>query len=321
MINHHIVLFQPRCRDFQISTGNKGVDQLSIKFFSKCGISLVLFSFLLALFCTTGCLEKAAQLSMTPSKVPQDQLANPRLQMDFDVELRSDLFGVRGNIMLPGNRSLAYLMLNATLRQGGIEQFSTKYLLMQIDPNRDYSFEIVKNVKIPAGEYDCSLEAKGPQGVLAEESRRIGLEESWRQPAFEQVPWPVELDQEVFGQENEEAQLKEKSILPKKMRTVPEEIGDKKSLEKEISNDTPEKEYSVAKTDKERVSTSQASLQAPSTLSKEADAEFIGSISSKKYHLLDCRYALKIKPENRIYFLSIEDAAGRGYLPCKSCNP
>lgn len=295
---------------------------MGINFFSKCGISLILFPLLLALFCTTGCLEKAAQLSVTPSTVPQDQLVNPRLQMDFDAELRSDLFGVRGNIMLTGNSSLAYLMLNATLRQGGGEQFSTKYLLMHIEPNRDYSFEIIKNVKIPAGEYDCTLEAKGPQGVLAEESRKISLEESWRQSAFEQVPWPVELDEKVSGQENEEVRPKEESIPPKKMQAVTKEIGDKKSSEKEISNDTPEKEYSVAKTSKERGSTSaQASLQASSTLFKDAKAKFMGSITSKKYHLLDCRYALKIKPENRIYFLSIEDATGQGYLPCKSCSP
>jgi methylphosphotriester-DNA--protein-cysteine methyltransferase len=47
----------------------------------------------------------------------------------------------------------------------------------------------------------------------------------------------------------------------------------------------------------------------------------MGSITSKKYHRLDCRYALKIKPENCIYFQSNEDAEGQGYLPCKVCNP
>ena len=52
---------------------------------------------------------------------------------------------------------------------------------------------------------------------------------------------------------------------------------------------------------------------------KESEnGKFMGSITSKKYHRLDCRYALKIKPENRIYFQSIEDAKGQGYLPCKS---
>ena len=239
----------------------------------------------------TGCLEKAAELSQTPSMGQQDQLANPRLQMDFDAELRSGLFCVRGDLMLPGNNSLAYLMLNATLCQGERELFFTKYLLMQIEPNRDYSFEISKNAKIPAGEYDCTLEAKGPQGVLAEESRRCILAESRPQPAFEQVPWPVELDEKVSGQKMEEEWPRKESNPPKEMQADQQKIGDTKSLE------------------------------TSSILPKEAKAKFMGSITSKKYHRLDCRYAVKIKPENRIYFQSIEDAKGQGYLPCKSCNP
>jgi hypothetical protein len=172
---------------------------------------------------------------------------------------------------------------------------------MQLDPNRDRSFEITKNVKIPAGEYDCILEAKGPQGVLAEESRRISLV-SGQEPVFEQVPWPVDLDEEVFRQENED-------VRPKEERT----------LQKEISNDVAGKEASVVMA--KRASTSAGgSLQASTTLSK-GNGTFMGSITSKKYHRLDCRYALKIKPENRIYFQSLEDAEGQGYLPCKSCNP
>jgi hypothetical protein len=272
----------PKCRDFPVSTGNKGVGQLAIIFFSKCGIPLILFPIILALFSMTGCLEKVPELSVAPS-VPQDQ---PAMQMDFDAELSSDLFGVRGNIMLPGNSSLAYLMLNATLCQGEKAQFNTKYLLMQIEPNRDYSFEITKNVKIPAGEYDCILEAKGPQGVLAKESRKISLA-SGQMPVFEQVPWPVELDEKVSGEEIEEVLPKEESIV-----------------QKEISNDVARKKSPVAMAG-----------------NVSENGKFMGSITSKKYHRLDCRYALKIKPENRVYFLSIEDAKGQGYLPCKTCAP
>ena len=105
------------------------------------------------------------------------------------------------------------------------EQFNTKYLLMQIEPNRDYSFEITKNVKIPAGEYDCTLEAKGPQGVLAEESRKVSLANPWQESVFEQVPWPVELDEKVSGQKDEEERPKEES-----------------NLQREISSDATEKE-------------------------------------------------------------------------------
>lgn len=195
--------------------------------------------------------------------------------------------------MLPGNSSLAYLMLNATLCQGEREQFSTKYLLMQIEPNLDYGFEIAKNVKIPPGEYDCSLEAKGPQGVLAEESRRVSLAESRELSVFEQVPWPVELDEEISN-----------------------EVHDPENAEDEAAAE------SAPQVGEERGSGSAgASLQVSSTLPEETNAKFMGSITSKKYHRPDCRYALKIKPENRIYFLNREDAKGQGYLPCKICNP
>jgi hypothetical protein len=185
----------------------------------------------------TGCLEKISDLSQTRSLEIKDQLAKPRLQMDFDAELRSDLFSVRGDLMLPGNRTLAYLLLNATLFQGDKEQSSTKYLLMQIEPNRDYSFEISKNVKIPAGEYICTLEAKGPQGVLAEESRKISLAESWLQPASEQIFWPVAQDEKVFGKEVEEVWPKEERILPKEAQAATEELGDRASLVEETSNE------------------------------------------------------------------------------------
>ncbi|MBK7386252.1 MAG: hypothetical protein IPI63_05800 [Methanothrix sp.] len=54
---------------------------------------------------------------------------------------------------------------------------------------------------------------------------------------------------------------------------------------------------------------------------EEPVGQFVGSKSSKKYHLPGCRFAQKIKPENKITFLSAEEAESQGYLPCKSCHP
>jgi hypothetical protein len=292
-------------RDVWISTGNKGVDQLVIKFFRKCGIHLILFSTVLALFCVTGCLEPSSAPSVTPL-VSVDQLENLPLQMDFDSELRSDLFCVRGNIMLPGNSSLAYLLLNATLCQGSIAQFGTKYLLMDLEPEQDCSFEIAKNVKIPAGEYDCILEAKGPQGLLAIERRKVSLV-SEQKPAFEPFPWPVDLDPDYEVSRQEDAQVR---------------AEEESAVHNEFSEKASENEDSGVLTVKEKEPAgNEGSLQAPSTSSQEAKAKFMGSVTSKKYHRPDCRYALKIKPENCIYFQSIEDAERQGYLPCKVCNP
>jgi hypothetical protein len=160
-------------RDLPFSTGNKGVDQTGIRFFGKCGIVLILFLLILALFCMTGCLERSRGPSSVLSSSQPYQVSNSSLQMDFDVELASDLFRVQGNLLLPGNGSLSYLLLNSSLSQGMRPIVSTRYLMMQIEPNQDCSFEICKNAKIPAGKYDFTLRAEGPQGVLFEGKRQV----------------------------------------------------------------------------------------------------------------------------------------------------
>lgn len=261
-----------------------------IKFLRKCGIPIIIFSLVLALFCVAGCLEQSPEPSNLPAE-SADQPEHLPLQMDFDSELSSDLFCVQGNIMQPGNSSLAYILLNATLCQGSKAQFDTKYLLMELEPEQDYSFEIAKNVKIPAGEYDCILEAKGPQGLLARESRRVSLV-SEQQPVFEQFPWPDDLDPVVLVSRQEDPQVR---------------VEEENAVQSEFSEKEP--------------AGNAGSLQASFTSSQEAKGRFVGSITSKKYHRPDCRYALKIKPENCIYFQSIEDAERQGYLPCKVCNP
>jgi LPXTG-motif cell wall-anchored protein len=48
---------------------------------------------------------------------------------------------------------------------------------------------------------------------------------------------------------------------------------------------------------------------------------FVGSKNSDVYHYPSCSYVDRIKPENRIYFSSPEDAIDHGYRPCKVCNP
>jgi methylphosphotriester-DNA--protein-cysteine methyltransferase len=64
----------------------------------------------------------------------------------------------------------------------------------------------------------------------------------------------------------------------------------------------------------------ESSGQMSDGLSPENSA-VVGSITSKKYHRPDCRYAQKIKPENLVRFENAMDARRQGYLPCKSCNP
>ena len=51
-------------------------------------------------------------------------------------------------------------------------------------------------------------------------------------------------------------------------------------------------------------------------------AEYILNTNSKKFHRLDCESAEDIKAENRqISAEEREELIGKGYSPCKSCNP
>jgi len=49
--------------------------------------------------------------------------------------------------------------------------------------------------------------------------------------------------------------------------------------------------------------------------------QYVGSVNSDKYHLPDCRWAGKIKPENEVWFDTKEEAEEQGYIPCKTCKP
>lgn len=48
---------------------------------------------------------------------------------------------------------------------------------------------------------------------------------------------------------------------------------------------------------------------------------FIGNSSTMKFHLPDCSYVEKIKPENRIEITERQEAIDKGYEPCKVCKP
>lgn len=163
-----------------LSTGNQGVGQLCLKKFRECGIAPILFPLILVLSSITGCIELGSQpqhASSAGGAAQQSEAWSGQLKMEIDPNLDIDLFSLRGNVVLTGNGTLPYLLLNATLRQGKASISSTKYLLMRLETNRDYSFEIAKNLELLPGNYTCTLEASGPGGILASENRRCSLAE------------------------------------------------------------------------------------------------------------------------------------------------
>ncbi len=48
---------------------------------------------------------------------------------------------------------------------------------------------------------------------------------------------------------------------------------------------------------------------------------YIGNTNSYKFHNDYCRAAAKIRPHNKIYIETREEAINAGFVPCKICNP
>jgi len=52
-----------------------------------------------------------------------------------------------------------------------------------------------------------------------------------------------------------------------------------------------------------------------------ANAQFVGSKNSDKYHKQECQWAKRISESNLRTFDSAEEASDAGYQPCKVCKP
>jgi hypothetical protein len=225
--------------------------------------------------------------------------------------------------------------------------------MLQVDPGKDHSFEISKNMRILPGSYNCTLEVAGPKGPLAHETRKCKLAEpniepvSWGNPIFSDelaIKIAEQKYQEKKIQREAKQEMARKEVIQEK-KTLQDNELQEKTQEKETSNKSKDeaneetealeggasseenikaKEDLRAYADENRVnntSRSEASLKKSMAPSTESETELIGSSTSKKYHLSACRFASKIKPDNKISFESIEDAKRQGYLPCKVCNP
>jgi methylphosphotriester-DNA--protein-cysteine methyltransferase len=49
--------------------------------------------------------------------------------------------------------------------------------------------------------------------------------------------------------------------------------------------------------------------------------EYAGWGPGKIFGRLDCKSGMRMKKENRVFFLDLEDAVREGYRPCKKCKP
>lgn len=49
--------------------------------------------------------------------------------------------------------------------------------------------------------------------------------------------------------------------------------------------------------------------------------KYVGSKNSNRFHRPDCKWAKRIKPANRVWFDTRQQALKAGYVPCKVCKP
>ncbi len=55
--------------------------------------------------------------------------------------------------------------------------------------------------------------------------------------------------------------------------------------------------------------------------SSEIAGKYAGWGPGKIFGRLDCKSGMRMKKENRVFFLNLEDAVSSGFRPCKNCMP
>ncbi len=264
-----------------ISSGNKGVWVFLLR-------SCILVCFVSLLVLLHGCIENKA----TEQKSSSGTFADKRLELEFESEVSSSLFRVWGRFDLDSNLSEPYLLLEAALMKDSREVLRAKYLMIDVPPGQN-TFEFSKVARLyPGRGYICRLEVSDSCGVIFSEERASKFSES----AIEQSIYPSSIS------------IGESIGVSEKSKGSEEEKGTR-------SENKDSNESSIDEEDSSNATNAGKASQ------NEQEVRYIGSTTSKKYHLPECRYAKKIKPEHMISFSSREEAESRGYEPCKVCNP
>lgn len=255
--------------------------------------------------------------------------------MDYEVLLEEDLLSVKGSLIFSGEQALPYLLLNASLLRDNELFVSARYLLLEVDPLRDYGFEICKNAPIPVGDYECLLSVEATQGQIFEERRRVSLKAGAVQARSSGTWNPEEEDLFWLGVRQSSGDSGNSGSGPSDRKSA-SAASEKGSSSGKASSEAASSGAVVSGISGSDVSGSGGLLSGGAvsgdlgSAQNEAEAlkdrssgasSVVGSLTTKRYHRPDCRYAGKIKPENLVRFESSEEAEREGYLPCKSCTP
>lgn len=56
-------------------------------------------------------------------------------------------------------------------------------------------------------------------------------------------------------------------------------------------------------------------------IESDLPGKYAGWAPGKIFGRLDCKSGMRMKKENRVFFLTLEDAVNQGYRPCRNCKP
>jgi hypothetical protein len=234
----------------------------------------------------------------------------------------------------------------------------TKYMMIDVEPGREYSFDISENKwlniedsYLQSIEHSCLclLEVSGPDEIIAMEKRNCRIcEDNTIYAGRTTLGGYLETAEyaEKFGDELAPLYQSQIGVTGQNLCTSSSEpfsISDATRVYARSSDllvessgqDLLPENYQMKGVEKldhgaspiEKVYTAEPTMAGTSEelaqdySETDGEGRYVGSITSNKYHRPDCRYAVKISPENRIWFADALDAQSKGYIPCKVCNP
>lgn len=87
----------------------------------------------------------------------------------------------------------------------------------------------------------------------------------------------------------------------------------------QADQNTPSQTQNSALEGQKQAQTAKTITAQNSSAAVGVNCAFVGSKNSDKYHLPNCQWAKRIKPENIVCFQNEEEARSKGYSPCSSC--
>jgi hypothetical protein len=252
--------------------------------------------------------------------------------LNFNSSVSPSQFRTWGNLTLQGG-ALPYLILNSTLWDGDLIVESTRYMMIEVEPGEHRDFDIRESCRLsPERGYSCILKVEEPEELFVSERRdcliveddpkvviwdEIGAARGRREAGSEKVS-----DGSISP--SGYAKVASTSSYSKSTETsqeVEDSSEDLESEEEDLILDSSSSEQRRAETGVGSDSETDAEYESETEVETDYGYCYVASTTSDKYHRPDCRYAEKIKSENRIEFFDVWEAREAGYSPCKVCNP